>query len=84
MSDLRRRFEGGCKAKGEGRVFFFEKKIQKTSPGCFARSVTRELNLKRRRHSNVEMPTSLGATRAKHPGDVFCFFFSKKKRFLTF
>jgi hypothetical protein len=60
-------------------MFFFEKKNQKTSPGCFAR-----LKRQRRRHPNARMPAALGATRAKHPRKVFCFFFSKKKRFLPF
>jgi hypothetical protein len=65
-------------------MFFFEKKNQKTSPGCFARSSSTEPILQRRRHPNARMPAALGAARAKHPGEVFCFFFSKKKRFLPF
>jgi hypothetical protein len=65
-------------------MFFFEKKNQKTFPGCFARSSSTEPILQRRRHPNARMPAALGATRAKHPRKVFCFFFSKKKRFLPF
>jgi hypothetical protein len=73
-------------------MFFFEKKNQKTFPGCFARSSSTEPILQRRRHPNARMPAALGATRAKHvvakprsaQGKVFCFFFSKKKRFLPF
>jgi hypothetical protein len=44
-------------------MFFFEKKNQKTSPGCFARSRNIELNLQRRRHSNARMPVALSAWR---------------------
>jgi hypothetical protein len=45
-------------------MFFFEKKNQKTFPGCFARSWTSETNLQRRRPFNVGMPAALGASRA--------------------
>jgi hypothetical protein len=65
--------------KGSGRKgrkqFFFEKKNQKTFPGCFARVAASAAGM-----------TAFGAcamtARAKHPGKVFWFFFSKKNRFL--
>jgi hypothetical protein len=64
--------------------FFFEKKKQKTFPGCFARSWTIEPILKRRRHSNVRMPAALahclgGPASCEAPGKSFLVLFSKKE-----
>jgi hypothetical protein len=59
------------------KSFFFEKKNQKTFPGA-ARRLFWAASL---------VPSAAGIRgyeRAKHPGKVFWFFFSKKNCFLAF
>jgi hypothetical protein len=58
-------------------MFFFEKKNQKTFRGCFARVAPSAAGIQA---ADCIRPTSM--SRAKRPGKVFCFFFSKKKCFL--
>jgi hypothetical protein len=67
------------KAKREGSMFFFEKKNQKTFPGCFARIVGVG-----RMKSAGRMPAALkswltGAASCEAPGKSFLVLFFKKE-----
>jgi hypothetical protein len=68
-----------------GKHFFFEKKKRKTSiHGTYttARAHTRRADeIRRYVPAALRIKRRPLRKRAKRPGDVFCFFFSKKKRF---
>jgi hypothetical protein len=80
---------GGALSEGkERKQCFFEKKSQKTFPSRAARlrhdvlrhDVLRQDVLRTKLKHRASMRTGRRHMRAKRPGKVFCFFFSKKKR----